>query len=175
MSDKPTTVAVATYPNEATATMDYDSIRGVKHAGQLDHLAIAFVERDAKGKLKIDRHDSTAKHLAWGGGVLGGALMVISAPLGVVFLGPLAVTAGAWAAAGGLVGHFWDNIPKDEVRRMTDLLETGEFGLVVVAVNPKGADIGALLSNATEKTVVDGVTDVDGALDEAFARPEVES
>lgn len=174
MSDKPTTVAVATYSNKASAEQDYEVVRGAKHAGQIDHLAIAFVERDADGKLRIDRHDSTAKHMAWGGAVLGGALAVVSAPLGIVFLGPLAASSGTWAAAGGLAGHFWNNIPKDEVRKMSDLLEAGEFGLVVVAVNPKGVDIEALLANATEKTVVDGVTDVDGALDEAFTRPAVE-
>lgn len=175
MSDKPTTVAVATYANKASAEQDYDVVHGAKHAGQIDHLAIAFVERDADGKLKIDRHDSTAKHLAWGGAVVGGALAVISAPLGIVFLGPLAVSSGSWAAAGGLVGHFWHNVPKDQVRKMSDLLEAGEYGLVVVAVNPKGVDISALLANATDKTVVDGVTDVDGALDEAFEREEMDS
>lgn len=171
MSGKPTTVAVATYATKVAAEQDYDVLHGTKHAGQIDHLAIAFVERGEDGKLKIDRHNSTAKHMAWGGAVLGGALAVVSAPLGIVFLGPLAATAGTWAAAGGLAGHFWDNIPKDEVRKMSDLLEAGEFGLVVVAVNPQGVNISALLANATEKTVVDGVTDVDGALDEAFNRP----
>jgi len=172
MSDKPTTIAVATYSDKASAEQDFDAIRGIKHSGQLDHLAIAFVERDEEGKLKIDRHDSTAKHLAWGGGVLGGVLAVISAPLGIVFLGPLAASVGGWAAVGGLVGHFWHNIPKDEVRRMSEVLEAGEFGLVVVAVNPSGVDIDALLANASDKSVTDGVTDLDGALDDAFAQAE---
>ncbi len=30
MSDKPTTIAVATYTNEANAELDYDMLRGVK-------------------------------------------------------------------------------------------------------------------------------------------------
>lgn len=168
MSDKPITIAVAIYSDKASAEQDYDAIRGIKHQGQLDHLAIAFVEQDAKGELKIDRHDSTAKHLAWGGGVLGASLSVISAPLGIVFLGPLAATAAVWAGVGGLVGHFHRNIPKDEVRKMSDLLEAGEFGLVVVAVNPEGADVGALLANAADKVVTDNVADPHGALSEAF-------
>lgn len=168
MSDKPVTVAVATYSTKEAATQDYDAIHGIKHQGQLDHLAIAVVEKEADGKLKIDRHNSSAKHAAWGTGVLGGALTVISAPLGLVFLGPLAATAAVWAAVGGFAGHFWNNIPKDEVRRMSDILEGGEFGLVVVAVNPKGTDIAALLANAEEKVVTDQVIDTDGALDQAF-------
>lgn len=168
MSDKPTTIAVATYTNKANADLDYDAVRGVKSAGQLDHLAISVVEKGADGKLDIDRHDSTAKHLAWGGGILGAALTVVAAPLGIVFLGTLAANSAVYAGAGGLVGHFWHNIPKDEVRKMSDLLETGQFGLVIVAVNPQGIDVGAFLGHAVDKLVVDNVIDTDGELDKAF-------
>ena len=168
MSDKPVTVAVATYPNREAAEQDYDAVRGMKHQGQIDHLAIALVVKDADGDLKIDRHDSTAKHLAWGGGVLGAALTIVSAPLGIVFLGPLAVTTAAWAGVGGLVGHFWKNIPKDLVRQMGELLESGDAGLVIVAVNPQGANVDALLANAVKKVVADNVADPEGALEQAF-------
>ena len=172
MSDKPITVAVATYNDKTSADQDFDVIRGAKAKGQLDHTAIAFIEKDANGKLKIDRHNSTAKHLAWGGGVLGGALTVISAPLGIVFLGPLAVSAGAWAGVGGLVGHFHHAIPKDSARTMGDLLEDGQYGLVVVAVNPAGTNIEALLDNAVDKVVSVDVDDPEGALAQAFETAE---
>lgn len=168
MPDKPMTVAIATYTDKASAQQDFDAVWGIKHEGQIDHLAIAVVEKDDEGKLRIDRHDTTAKHLAWGGGILGGAFTVISAPLGIVFLGPLAATAAVWAGAGALVGHFWNNIPKDQVRKMGDLLETGDFGLVIVAVNPKQANIDALLANAVGKIVTSDVYDTEGALDRAF-------
>jgi hypothetical protein len=168
MSNKPATVAVATYANKANADLDYDAVRAVKSAGQLDHIAIAVVQKNADGGLDIDRHDSTAKHLAWGGGILGAAATVVFAPLGIVFLGPLVANTAVYAGVGGLVGHFWHNIPKDEVRKMSDLLETGEFGLVIVAVNPQGTDIGPLLANAESKHIVNDVMDTDGALDSAF-------
>jgi uncharacterized membrane protein len=172
MSDKPSTIAVATYANKAYADLDYEAVRGVKSTGQLDHLAITVVEKGADGKLKADRHDSTAKHLAWGGGILGAALTVVAAPLGIVFLGPLAANTAVYAGAGGLVGHFWHNIPKDQVRKMSDLLETGEFGLVIVAVNPQGTDVGALLGHSIDKVVVDGVVDTEGELTKAFESVE---
>jgi len=173
MSDKPVTVAVATYADNAAAEQDYDTIHGVKHEGQLDHLAVALVVKDADGDLKIDRHDSTGKHLAWGGGVLAGVLTVVSAPLGLVFLGPLIATSAVWAGAGGLVGHFWKNIPKDTVREMSDLLEVGDAGLVIVAVNPTGTDVGALLVNAKDKVVANDVEDTDAALRQAFETASV--
>jgi uncharacterized membrane protein len=167
--DNVMTVAVATYKDKTSAEQDFDAIWGIKKQGRLGHLAIATVEKADDGTLAIDRHDTSAKHFAWGGGILGGALTVISAPLGMVFLGPLVATSAVWAAAGGLTGHFWRNIPKDQVRRMGDLLESGDHGLVVVAVNDKGVDIGALLAHATSKVVADNLVDAQDALDQAFS------
>jgi uncharacterized membrane protein len=172
MANKPTTVAVATYATKDAADLDYDAIRAIKSSGRLDHLAIAVVTKDDDGKLDIDRHDSTAKHLAWGGGILGAAATVVFAPLGIVFLGPLVANTAVYAGAGGLVGHFWHNIPKDDVHKMGELLSTGDYGIVVVAVNPQGTDVDALLANAKDKWVVDGVYDTDGALDDAFEAAE---
>jgi hypothetical protein len=168
MANKPATVAVATYADKANAELDYNAVLVVKSAGQLDHIAVAVVEKDADGNLQLDRHDSTAKHLAWGGGILGAAATVVFAPLGIVFLGQLVANTAVLAGAGGLVGHFWHNIPKDEVRKMSDLLEAGDVGLIIVAVNPQGTDVGALLGRAESKHVVDGVMDTDGALASAF-------
>ncbi|HMS46216.1 MAG: hypothetical protein WAX12_15640 [Candidatus Microthrix subdominans] len=172
MSDKPVTVAVATYASKALAEQDFDTIHGVKHAGQIDHLAVAVVQKEADGTLSIDRHNTSAKHAAWGTGVLGGALTVISAPLGIVFLGPVVATGAVWAGVGGLAGHFWKNIPKDEVRKMGDLLERGAAGLVIVAVNPQGIDVEGLLTNAESVVASTGVGDTEGALDQAFEAAE---
>ena len=59
---------------------------------------------------------------------------------------------------------------------MNDLLQAGEAGLVVVAVDPKGTDVEALLANAQKKVVA--VTDgnakgtTDDALEKAFESAE---
>jgi hypothetical protein len=135
MPHRAITVAVATYRNKMSAEQDYDVIRGIKHHRQFDHIAIAFVENDAHGRLTIARHDSTAQHPAWGGGILGASLAVIAAPLGVVLLAPLAQTTPVWVGVSDYVGHLHHDMPKEEVRKMSDLLEGGRFGLVVVAVD----------------------------------------
>ena len=134
---------------------------------------MAVLTKNANGELQVERHDSTAKHLAWGGALVG-AGMVIAAPVAA----PVAIawTAGAGggvgaaglAAVGGLAGHLWRNIPKEKVREMGELLESGESGLMVVGVNKKAADIHPLLSHA-QKIVVDDTTkgDLDALYDEA--------
>lgn len=176
MSDKPVTVAVATYADRDSAVKDYEAIRHVKREGQIDHLAIAVVEKDADGKLKIDRHDTSAHHLAWGGAILGATLAVVAPPLGFTTLVGVTSSAGVLAGAGGIIGHFHRNIPKATVKEMDDLLESGAAGLVVVAVNPKGADLDALLAGAQKKVVTNDVAnDKDAtvsALDAAFEATE---
>jgi hypothetical protein len=51
---------------------------------------------------------------------------------------------------------------------MNDVLTAGDYGLVIVAVNPQGVDITALMANASTKSVTARQLDTDGALDQAF-------
>ncbi|MDL9981121.1 hypothetical protein [Microbacterium candidum] len=177
MSDKPVTVAVATYADRDSAIKDYEAIRHVKRGGQIDHLAIAVVEKDADGQLKIDRHDTSAHHLAWGGAVLGATLAVFVPVIGFTTLVGTATSAGVLAGAGGIIGHFHRNIPKATIEEMDKVLQSGAAGLVVVAVNPKGADIDALLAGAVKKVVTNEVAnDKDAtvsALEAAFEATDV--
>ena len=102
------------------------------------------------GKLRVDRHDTTARDRAWGGALVGGALAVVAAPLAIEPLSVVATQDGTWAGVGGIVGHFWNNIPKGQLLRMSDLLESGQAALVVVASINRDRTIEALLQNATD-------------------------
>lgn len=161
----PLVLAVATYASRDAAVQDFDTVWGAKHEGEYDHIAVSVLTKDEHGQLKVDRHDSSAKHLAWGGALLGAALTVVAPPVGVGML----AAGGTAAGAGGIIGHFHHNIPKETVREMGDLLEAGQSGLMVVAVNKKGNDIEPLLANAQKKIVVDTVKgDLESAYDDAL-------
>jgi uncharacterized membrane protein len=140
-ANTPIVLAAARYSDRELAVEDFKRVWSARKEGEFDHTAVAVLTKDADGKLQMERHDSTAKHLAWAGA----ALVVLVPPVGVGVL--------AGAGAGAIVGHFWHNIPKDEVREAATLLESGESGLIIVAVNKKGTDITPLLQNA-EKTKV---------------------
>jgi uncharacterized membrane protein len=155
MSDQPVVMAVATYRSKAAADWDFCAVRDAKHEREADHVAAAVVEKGANGQLIMDCHDNSARHLAWGGALLGGVFIVIAAPLGIHFLAPIIGTGTAWAGVGAIVDHFWHNIPKNDLRLMSDLLESDQAALVVVAVDHTGEDIEALLSNATTKIITD--------------------
>jgi uncharacterized membrane protein len=153
MTDQPIVLAVATYSARADAEHDFDSARFVGQEGKLDQVAAAVLEKGADGRLEIRRHDSTADHLASPGAILGGALAVIAPPLGIAFFASVLPSVAAWAAMGAIAGRFWYYLPRDTLRRLSDLLESGQAALLVVAVNHTGAEVTALLSHPTDKIV----------------------
>ena len=158
----PITLAAARYSNRAAAVQGFHMVWNAHKDDEFDHTAVAVLTKDDSGKLQVERHDTTAKHLAW----VGAALAVVVPGVGVV----------AGAAAGGLVGHFHHNVPKKDVEAIAGLLESGQSGLVVVAVNKKGTDIEPLLSGAEETNVVETVWgDVDAELEKAIAEAQAKS
>ena len=163
-ANTPITLAAARYKNRELAVEDYERVWTARKHDQFDHMAVSVLTKDANGKLQIDRHDSSTKHLAWAGA----ATAVLLPGLGVV----------AGAGAGAIAGHFWHNIPKDKVREAGELLESGESGLIIVAVNKQGTDIAPLLALADKTSVMETVAgdlqaDMDKELAEAKA-PEAE-
>ena len=138
-ANTPITLAAARYSDRELAVEDFHRVWSARKQGEFDHTAVAVLTKDANGKLQTERHDSTSKHLAW----VGAGLAVLVPGVGLA----------AGAGAGAIIGHFHHNIPKDKVEEAGALLESGESGLIVVAVNKQGTDITPLLQNA-EKTVV---------------------
>jgi uncharacterized membrane protein len=139
-ANTPVVLATAKYPDRALAVEDFNRVWNARADGEFDHTAVAVLTKDNNGKLQIDRHDSTSKHLAWAGA----ALAVVAPGVGLV----------AGAGAGAIIGHFHHNIPKDQVREAGTLLESGESGLIIVAVNKQGTDITPLLPNAVKTSVM---------------------
>jgi uncharacterized membrane protein len=161
-ADTPITLAAASYSDRDSALYDFDDVMAAHREGELDHTAVAVLTKDADGELQVERHDTTAKHLAWAGA----ALVVVAPAVGA----GLVASAGAGAGAGALVGHFHHNIPKKDVQAIGALLKSGQSGLIVVAVNRYGEDVEAMLKHA-EKTVVTNTTwgDLDAEIEKAIA------
>jgi hypothetical protein len=158
LSEQSVVLAVAAYSSKAAAEQD---ARGVWDVGDdpCDHVA-AVVEKGPDGKLRIDRHDIRAEHLAWGDVLLGSALIVVAPPLGIAFLAPVLAAGAKWGGVCAMVGHFWHNIPKADLRKMTDLLEDGQAAILVVvvdqvtdAVEGSADAVEGFLANAADKVV----------------------
>jgi uncharacterized membrane protein len=178
MADKPIVIWVGEYGTLDDAEADYAAVMDLHRAGTLGKVAAALVAKDADGKLKIHRHNTSTAVGAWSGVVIGALLGVLVPPLGAFALtgsvvGGLAVGAGVDAAIvgglGGVMGHFWKGIPKDDIRMMGDALEAGQAGLLVVADDKAVEDIDKVITRADRKmskALADG--DIDKAYDEAM-------
>jgi len=172
VNDQAVVVAVASYPSRAAAEHDLRSVCDKDRGGEPMHVAAAMVEKGADGRLTVDRH-RVAERFACGAAVLGGALVVLAAPVGIVFLVPALATKAAWAGVGAIVAHFWNNVPKGDLRHMTDLLETAQAVLVVVAIGQARHEIERLLANASTTIVSDAATaDLETEFAEAVAEAD---
>jgi uncharacterized membrane protein len=162
-ADTPITLAAARYSNRDAAVEGFKTVWDAHRGGEFDHTAVAVLTKDDTGKLQVERHDTTAKHLGW----VGAALTVV-APAA-------AVGVAAGAGAGALIGHLHHNIPKDDVEAVGELLESGQSGLLVVAVNKVGTDIEPLLSGADKTKVVQTTWgDLDAEIDNEIAKAQTD-
>ncbi len=170
MSDRAVVMAVASYPSRAAAARDFRIVSSAPCCRERNYLAAAKLEKGADGLLTIDDHH-TAGRLACGAALLGGALIVVAAPLGIVFLVPALARKTAWAGVGAIVAHLWNNVPKGELRSMSDMVEMAQAALLVVALGYQGDDIKPLFANAAASVVVD-VTPADLEAEFSYAVDE---
>jgi len=168
-------LAVAGYASAAAAEQDFDTVRRRRDSGALRHVAIAVLHKGSNGALDIYRSDRAAASMALGGALLGAALAVLAAPLGISYLQPVATTPAGWAQVTALVEHLWQNVPQEKLHQMSNLLESSPAGLILVAVDQTTEDTGALLSKARQTVVTQSTTaelgaDITRAVDDANAR-----
>ena len=169
----PLVLAAARYGSRDDAVEAFKIVWGARHQGEFDHMDVAVLTKDAAGDLQVDRHDSTAKHFAWGGALLGAALVIVAPVAGIA---AIAAGGAAGAGAGGIVGHFWHTISKEQLREVSERLHSGESGLLLIAVNHKGTDVAPLLENAEKKTVIETrAGDLDAAFEDGLKKAQVSS
>jgi hypothetical protein len=155
MEDQPVVLAVASYASRAAAGTDFDSLWSLEPLSRSDQLTAALLEKGSSGELEMNCHRirAGAGGFAWGIALLGGALTTVAAPVGVSYLASGLSSSAEWAGAAAVVGRFWNHIPRDQLRSMSNLLEAGQAGLVVVAVAHDSGPVLDCLSGATSRVV----------------------
>jgi uncharacterized membrane protein len=141
---------VGVYDSVEDAEADYQLVKDLHtKADLIDGYDAAVVER-RDGKTKIVKKHETPTRV---GGVLGGGvglatgLVVALFPFAAVGGGLLAGTAAGGAILGAVAGHAAAGMSRDDLKHLGEHLDTGQAGLVVVAV----ADMGAKVERAMER------------------------
>jgi len=148
----PLVLAGARFASHEDAVQAYKTLWSPQNRHKFGHLAVAVLTKDAAGELRIERHNSSTERMTWSGAVLGAALVVVAPPAGAA---AIAAGGGLGAGVGGLVGYFWRALPKTKAKDLSDLLESGESGLLLVATKPEQFDVEALITNAERCVVIE--------------------
>src|SRR4051794_37005117 len=163
----PITLIGASYPDAESAAHDFVTVWASRHDGDFHHTSAAVLIKDSGGCLHVERHNSTAKHLEWGGALLGAALVVLAPPAGLETLARV-----GWSGAGAMVGHYRQHSTPEDLAAIGDVLAAGECALVVVVVNRSGLVMSPLLTRAARCASVDVPWgDLEEELSMDFAHP----
>ena len=85
----------------------------------------AVITKDDKGKVHVNKDETTTRHGAWGGAGVG-------ALVGILFPPSIIGSALVGAAIGGVSGHLWKGMSRADVKEFGDAIDSGEAALVVV-------------------------------------------
>src|SRR4051794_32072906 len=136
---------VGLYDNVADAEAEYQLVKDLHgEAGLIDAYDGAVVERREGGKTKIVKKHETPTRV---GGVLGGGmglatgLVVALFPFAAIGGGLLAATTGGGAILGAVAGHAAAGMSRRDLKELGEYLDTGQAGLIVVAVSDMGAKV----------------------------------
>src|SRR3974390_2897961 len=118
-------IYIGTYSSEAAARDDYEVVKDLRAAGAVGTYDAAVVTKDDKGKVHVNKDETTTRHGAWGGAAAG-------ALVGILFPPSIIGSALVGAAIGGVSGHLWEGMSRADGEEFGDVIDAGEAALVVV-------------------------------------------
>jgi uncharacterized membrane protein len=120
-------IYIGTYPGEAQARDDYQTIKDLHSLGAVGTYDAAVVTKD-DGKVHVNKDEMATRHGAWGGAAAGAAI-------GILFPPAVIGTALVGAAVGGVSGHLWRGMSRADVKELGEVIDDGQAALVVVGAS----------------------------------------
>ena len=140
------------YADVSDALADYEAVHALHtEIGLIDAYDAAVVERTSGGKVKIVKKHETPTRV---GGVLGGGvglatgLVIALFPAAAIGGGLLLATGGGGAILGAVAGHAAAGMSRSDLKDLGESLDSGQAGLVVVAVSDIEAKVKAAMKRA---------------------------
>ena len=118
-------IFIGTYASEVNARADYDVVKDLHAVGAVGTYDAAIVTKDDKGKVHVNKDETTTRHGAWGGAAAG-------ALVGILFPPSIIGSALVGAAIGGVSGHLWKGMSRTDIKEFGEAIDTGEAALVIV-------------------------------------------
>ena len=157
-------IYAAAYGSLADAKEDYEGIKELHKEKWIGKYESALFTKNEDGSVKIHDTDATSR----GRGLKIGA--AIGAAVGLIFPVTILVGALVGGGAGLLGGHLSKGLKRDDIKELGDTLDTGEAGIVLVAIVTPDEGIDRFLKRAAKvmkKQVDADAEDLKKAIDEA--------
>ncbi|MFF1878974.1 DUF1269 domain-containing protein [Leifsonia sp. NPDC058230] len=155
MADQPYVAIAAQYGSEDEAVADFDQLHAhFKDTGKHAAFDAAVVVRDKEGNVAIPKRDDGAKHHGGRKGLaigLASGLVVALFPA-VALGGALLVAGGAGGGIGALAGHIANKSSAEDLKTISEALDAGSAGIVIVVDPADADDVEKLLTHATRVT-----------------------
>jgi len=116
---------IATYPDEPAAQADYDVVKALRDLDAIGRYDAAVVTKDAKGKIHVNKDESTTRKGAWTG-------IAAGAVLGILFPPSVLGSAAVLGAAGGFAGHLFGGLSRKDVKELGEFIDDGQAALLVI-------------------------------------------
>ena len=143
VSDGATTLFVADFNDTGAAWEAYEALQSIEDGRHFAIDGVIVVNRDADGKLEIQKatDHSTKKGLKWG--LIGGAALGLVFPPSII---GSAVALGAGGAALGKAHQLHDQIGLE--KDLADAVAPGHSGIVALVSDPGAVEIREALAKA---------------------------
>ena len=157
MADQNYVAVAAQYASEDEAVSDFDQLSAhYKDDNEHGHggFDAAVINRSVEGKIAIVKRDDGGKSHGTRTGLTIGLASGIAVALfpAVALGGALLVAGGSGAGLGAIAGHIKKKTPTSDLEAISETLDAGSAGIVVV-VDPSEADeVEKLLAHASKVT-----------------------
>lgn len=171
MADETYVAVAAQYASEDEAVTDFEQLQThYKEDDKHDHgpLDVAVITRGLDGKLAIVKRDEGAKGHKTRKGLsigLASGLAVALFPA-VAIGGALLVAGGSGAGIGAIAGHISRKTPSQDLESISETLDAGSAGIVLVVAPADADEVEKLLAKATKVRRKDITVDKDKLDDE---------
>ena len=125
MADRPVFIYAATYATPADAAADYDALLDLHEADLVGTYDVAVINKDAEGKVHVEKHEKPTQHGAWTG-------IGVGAVVGLLFPPSIIGAAAVGGLTGGVIGHLARGMSRGDMKELGDLLDEGQAALIVV-------------------------------------------
>lgn len=144
VSDGIYTLIIADFADVDAALQAYEDLGAMADAASLKVEGVLVLKKDEAGNVEVQKltDDSARRGLRWG--VVGGVVLGVLFPPSII--GSAAVFGAAGAGIGGLRQRHHRNEVADE---LTDAIDAGHSGLVLLVSDPTAVELQKALAKAT--------------------------